>query len=374
MKIVVNTRLLLKGKLEGIGCFSYEILKRITENHSKDQFYFIFDRPYDNSFVFSDNITPIVLPPQARHPFLYYIWFEYMIPKVLKKINPDVFISPDGYLSLSTNIKQISVIHDINFVHNPERLPFLTRKYYNYYFPQFAKKAEHIITVSEFSKKDISKNFNIPLNNITVCYNAANSIYKAINNDVKNIIKNKYTDGNDFFIFVGALNPRKNIPGLLRSFELYKKAGDFPQKLIIVGSAMHLTKEIDNCLKDMEYRRDVIFTGRLKTEELYKVLASSLALLYIPFFEGFGIPLVEAMACEIPIISSNTSSLPEVAGNAALYTDPNDYEKTAKHMIEIVENNETRKNLIENGKHQVLKFSWDTSAKTMWDCIEKCIK
>ncbi len=373
MNIAVNTRLLLRGKLEGIGWFSFETLKRLTKNNPNHNFYFIFDRPYDNSFIFSENVTPIVVSPQARHPFLYYIWFELQIPKILKKINADVFLSPDGFLSLSTFVKQIPVIHDINFVHNPERLPFLTRKYYNYYFPKFARKAEHIISVSEFSKSDISKTFCVDSDKITVCYNAANSIYKPIKLSEKNIVKTKYTDDQDYFIFVGALNPRKNIPGLLRSFDLFKRSGDFPQKLVIVGSAMHLTDEIDECLQNIESRKDVIFTGRLENEVLHKLMASALALLYIPFFEGFGIPLVEAMACEIPIISSNTSSLPEVAGNAALYADPNDYETVAKYMIQLIKNSEIGDSLVENGKEQVKKFSWERSAKIMWDCIEKTV-
>ncbi len=100
MKIVVNTRLLLKNKLEGIGWFTYETFKRITQQHPEHQFYFLFDRKFDDSFIFSDNIEPIVVSPQARHPALFYLWFEHAVPRVLNKINADIFVSPDGYLSL----------------------------------------------------------------------------------------------------------------------------------------------------------------------------------------------------------------------------------------------------------------------------------
>ena len=150
LKIAVNTRLLIKNKLEGIGWFSYETLKRITRAHPEHQFYFLFDRPFDESFVFGSNVTPIVIRPQARHPILFYLWFEKSIPRALKKINPDLFMSTDGYLSLSTTTPSLPVIHDLNFEHYPEQLPFLVRKYYKHYFPRFARKAARIATVSEF--------------------------------------------------------------------------------------------------------------------------------------------------------------------------------------------------------------------------------
>jgi hypothetical protein len=142
LNIAVNTRLLLKNKLEGIGWFTYETLKRITQNHPEHEFYFIFDRPYHTDFIFSANVRPIVIGPQARHPFLFYWWFEKSIPKILKQINADLFISPDGFLSLSTNVKSIAVFHDINYMHHPKDFPFLVRHYYQYFCSQVCKKSE----------------------------------------------------------------------------------------------------------------------------------------------------------------------------------------------------------------------------------------
>ena len=103
LKIAVNTRLLLKNKLEGIGWFSFETLSLLVKQHPEHEFYFIFDRPYDSSFVFASNVKAIIARPQARHPLLYFIWFELVIPRILKKIGADLFLSPDGYLSLRSN-------------------------------------------------------------------------------------------------------------------------------------------------------------------------------------------------------------------------------------------------------------------------------
>lgn len=374
MKIAVNTRLLLKGKLEGIGWFTYETLKRIVIQHPEHKFFFIFDRQYDNEFVFAENVTPIVLTPPTRHPFLWIYWFEYKIPKLLKKIGADIFLSTDGYISLKTNIPQINVIHDINFVHNPEQLPRLTSWYYNKYFVKFAQKAHHIGTVSEFSKKDICNTYNIPEEKVTVCYNGANNKYKPLTETEKEDVRKQYSNGKNYFVFVGALSPRKNVDGLMRAFELFKNKYNIDMKLIIVGGSLHKTKEIEKVYNGMTHKDSVIFTGRLETAELSRLVAASECLTYIPHFEGFGIPLLEAMYAETAIICSNTSSLPEVVGDAALICDGSNIYDVAEKMYTICTNNELRLSLIENGKTQRTKFSWQHSAEQLWKCIETALK
>ncbi len=119
MQIAVNTRLLLSNRLEGIGWFTFETLKRIVRDHPEHHFFFLFDRKYSPEFIFGPNVTPVVLAPQSRHPLLWYIWFEYAVGKFLRKNNIDLFISPDGYLPLKSSVPSISVIHDINFAHYP---------------------------------------------------------------------------------------------------------------------------------------------------------------------------------------------------------------------------------------------------------------
>ncbi|MFP4025383.1 MAG: glycosyltransferase family 4 protein [Thiohalospira sp.] len=373
MNIAVNTRLLLKNKLEGIGWFTFETLKRITVNHPEHQFYFIFDRPFDQQFIFAPNVHPVVISPKARHPFLFYLWFEFSIPKILKKINAGLFISPDGYLPLKTKIKTLAVIHDINFMHYPQDFPFLVRKYYQYFFPKFAKKANRIVTVSDFSKKDISHQFNINNDLIDVVYNGANEIYQPISKEeIKKTIQ-KYTQGNNFFIFVGALSPRKNISNLLLAFEKFKEQTRSNVKLLIVGEKMFKTKIIKKNYKSLKFKDDVIFTGRMNPESLKYLYGSALALTFVPYFEGFGIPIIEAMNCNTPVITSNVTSMPEVAGDAALLADPFSIESITDAMINIYEDKNLSNQLVEKGKIQRQKFSWDKTAKKFWESIEKVI-
>ena len=371
MNIAVNTRVLLKNKLEGIGWFTYETIKRITKNHPEHNFYFIFDRPYDKEFIFSDNVHPVVIGPQARHPVLFYYWFEKSIPKILKQINADIFISPDGYLSLRSDVKSIAVIHDVSFMHNPKDFPFGVRNYYQYFFPRFAQKANKIVSVSEFSKQDIAQQFNINSNNIDVVYNGSNEVYKPSSDEEIIKTKQQYTEGIDFFIFVGALSPRKNVASLLSAFDLFKSKTKSDLKLVIVGGKMFKTKSIKDVFNKMIFKNDVVFTGRLNPVHLKNLYSAALALTFVPYFEGFGIPVIEAMNCNTAVITSNVTSMPEVAGDAALFANPYSVKSIADAMEKIYSDSDFRNKLIEKGKTQRQKFSWDKTAGKFWDSIEK---
>lgn len=373
MNIAVNTRVLLKNKLEGIGWFTYETMKRITQNHPEHNFFFIFDRPYDKEFIFSDNVKAIIIGPQARHPVLFYYWFEKSVSKILKHINADIFISPDGYLSLRTETKSIPVMHDINFMHNPKDFPFGIRNYYQYFFPRFAKKAERIVTVSDFSKNDISEQFGINPENIDVVYNGSKEIYEPSSENEKSITKNKYSQGKDYFLFVGALSPRKNVANLLSAFDIFKEKTKSNFKLVIVGEKMFKTKNIKIVFSNMKHEKDVVFVGRMNPEELSKIYGSAYAMTFVPYFEGFGIPIIEAMNCETAVITSNVTSMPEVAGDAALLVDPFSTDAIANAMIKIQQEPELRTQLIKKGKIQCKKFSWDKTAEKFWESIEKVL-
>ena len=371
MKIAVNTRLLLKNKMEGIGVHAFNVLKRITANHPEHQFLFLFDRKYDEEFIFSSNITPVVLFPQARHPFLYYWWFEYSVARILNWVKPDIFYSPDGYLSLNTKVPSIPVIHDLNYEHYPKDLPRLTSWYYRHYFPLFAARAERILTVSAFSKQDIVQHYNINADKIDVVYNAADKQYASMDENKKREIKTQYSSGEDYFLYVSALHPRKNVKRLLEAFDKVKKASASPIKLVLVGPHYFKNSEMEDVYREMKFKNDVVFTGRLNVEELSKVMGAAFSLVYVSYFEGFGIPLIEAMQCDVPVIASDITSIPEITGDAARMVDPFSVDSIADGMLEILKNPAIRQNLIEKGRDRCTFFTWDKTAQLTWQSIEK---
>ena len=373
MKIAVNTRLLLKDKLEGIGWFTYESMKRIVLNHPEHTFYFIFDRKHDPQFIFAKNVIPMEIFPPARHPYLWYIYFEFSIPRILRKLKPDLFLSTDGWLSLRTNVPQVDVIHDLNFEH---RKDFLKSKYQNYYtrfFPKFARKAVRIATVSEFSKQDLQRFYSIPKEKIDVVYNGSNAVYQPLMEDKQQLVRQKYADGLPYFLFVSAIHKRKNLANILRAFEQYKAQTGANTQFVVVGARAGKQDELDEVLRSMTFAQDVRFLGRLSAEELSQVMASALALVYATLFEGFGIPIVEAFNAETAVITSNVTSMPEVAGDAALLVDPTSVEQIADAMTCLATDENLRQELIAKGREQRKLFSWDQTAERLWDCVMKSV-
>lgn len=374
MKIAVNTRLLLKNKLEGIGWFTFETLSRIVRQHPEHTFYFIFDRKYDDSFVFAPNVKAIVAPPQARHPLLYFLWFEFVIPRILKKIGADLFLSPDGYLSLRSRTKQVAVFHDLNFEHYPKDLPLIERWYYRTFFLKYARKATRLATVSEFSKSDIIECYHIDSEKIDVVYNGANILYHPISDLEKKQTRAKFAKGCEYFICVGSVHPRKNIVNLFKAFELFKNANVSQIKLLVVGLRKWWTKEMQLSLNKMKHKTDVVFTGRVGNDDLFQLMGSALALTYVSYHEGFGIPILEAFCCDTPVITSAITSMPEVAGDAALLIDPFSPLSIAAAMKEINEDGDLREKLIALGRLRRELFSWQKTADNLWECIEMATK
>lgn len=374
MRIGVNTRLLLDGKLEGIGWFTHEVFKRVTAMMPNVEFVFFFDRKPAQKFLYGDNVKGVILYPQARHPFLWYLWFEFAIPKALKQYDIDLFISPDGYLSLKTDVPTIITIHDLAFYHFKEHVPYLVNKYYNKYTPKFARKAQHIVTVSEFSKQDIIDRYQISEEKISVVGNGCNANIHPLPQAEQQFVRNQYTNKAQYFVFIGAMHPRKNVEGLLKAFDVFKANYESNIKLVLVGRMAWKTKEISNQYNSMKFKNDVVKVGHLEREELSKILGASLALVFPSFFEGFGIPLLEAMHAEIPIISSNRSSLPEVAGKAALYINPDKTEELVEALTTIAKDFPMRQALVLQGKEQRKKYSWDKSAAQMVEIIQEQIK
>lgn len=374
MKIAVNTRLLLKDRLEGIGWFTFENLKRITTQHPEHQFYFLFDRKFHAEFIFSDNIQPLVLHPQARHPVLYYTWFEFSVPRMLKKIKADLFFSPDGYLSLKTNVPSMNVFHDLNFEHYPKDLPAIERYYYQKYFPEYAHKAVRIATVSEYSKKDIMNIYGVNKNKVDVVYNGANERFTPIEDQLKKKTRAQFSQGAPYFLFVGSLHPRKNLARLFPAFDKFKISDIQGIKLLIVGEKKWWTEPIQQAYESMKHKDDVIFCGRLNPENLHHVTASALAVTYVSYFEGFGIPILEAFYCDTPVITSNITSMPEVAGDAAVLVDPLDIDSITQALRQVAGDEKLRNTMVANGRERRKMFSWQKTSERLWNSIEKALE
>ena len=372
LRIAVNTRLLVPNKLEGIGRFSFETLKWLVLKHPEVDFVFYFDRPVPEEFIFAENVVGKHLWPPARRTFLFDWWFNRSVAKQLKKDQADLFLSPDGFASMRSDVKQLLVIHDLNFEHFPELLPEKIATYYRARFPKFAHKAKRIATVSNFSKSDIHRCYGVDLDQIDVVYNGVGETFKPRSKKEKAEIRAEYAMGEAYFIYVGSINPRKNITRLLQAFEAYKVQGG-SAKLILVGAPMWKGGEEAQVLDKMTFANDVIQLGRMSHSDMSRCLSAALAMTFVPLFEGFGIPAIESFASGVPLICANNTSLPEVVGDAALLVDAEKVEQITGAMMRVEVEADLRSELIEKGLQRALRYSWDESAKSLWDSIQKTI-
>jgi glycosyltransferase involved in cell wall biosynthesis len=378
MRIAINTRFLLSEKLEGIGMYTQEIFKRVVQQMPEHEFYFLFDRPFSDEFIFAKNVIPIVVSPPARHPFLWYWWFEKSIPKILKKYKIDLFISPDGYASLKTDVPQILTIHDLAFEHFPSHVPFLVRKYYQHFTPKYCEKAAIILAVSQFTKNDIVEKYGIDEQKINVVYNGVDVGSWSMVNGQWSMANSPSTIDHqlltkNYFIFIGAVHPRKNVLNLLKSFELYKSKINTTNQLIIIGRNAWMNTELEDYLTKMNFKEDVIWIKKCDRNELFGLLKNAIALVYPSLFEGFGIPIIEAMKLGVSVITSNASAMPEIAGNAALLVDPTSINEISNAMQKLSDDDTLKIDLIKNGYENAAHFSWQTSAEKMIEIINRML-
>ncbi len=363
-RIALNARLLISGRLEGIGWFTHAIYQRIVAAHPEHDFLLLFDRPQAPEFQYGPNAEAMRLWPPARRPFLVDAWMDVAVPWALKRWGADAFVSTDGFISRRTQVPQLAVMHDLNFEHHPEWLPARHARHYRARFREFAQIAHRLATVSTYSKHDIHATYGVPLDRIDVVPNAPSSRFEPLAPEAAAAVRATWTQGKPYYCFVGSLHPRKNIPGLLAAHAAYRRGGG-QAELVVVGAPMW-----GELPAEWRAAEGVHWLGRLATTELKAVLAAAEGLVYLPYFEGFGIPLVEAMAAGVPVVAAQTTSLPEVTGGAeAALVAPDDAEAAAAAMLRLDGDAAWRADRIAAGLQRAEAFSWDTSAERLFTSI-----
>ncbi len=368
---MVNMRLLIPGKLEGIGWFSYETMLRICLAHPEVQFIFVYDRAIPRDFNFPANVSHhrILLP--ARRPVLWRIWFQGSLNRLLKKWKPELFYSPEGMMPLGSKVKTLTTIHDLNFEHFPEDMPKRYLKFYQEFFPKYAQEANRITTVSMASRNDLINHYRVDPNKIDVVYNGVVEDFSPVSEADQEEQRAHYTEGKAYFVYVGSFHRRKNIKRMLMAYENYRERGG-QASFVLIGEPMWSTGQLENIVSSMKYKNDLKLVGRKSQADLIKLVASAQALIFVSYFEGFGIPIVEAMKSGVPVLTSETSCMPEISGGAALLVNPLNENLIADGMLKL-DDEPTRKALIEKGLERAKDFSWGKTAEGIWDSMMRTI-
>jgi glycosyltransferase involved in cell wall biosynthesis len=236
------------------------------------------------------------------------------------------------------------------------------------FFPRFAKKAAHVITVSDYSKQDIIQTYGISSEKVSAFWNSASDDFKPLEEKEQILTREKFTDGKPYFLFVGTIHPRKNIARLIEAFCAFKRETNSDDQLVIVGAPLWDNFGFTAPPKEIESK--IHFTGQLSQVELAQVMAAAKLFVYVPYFEGFGIPLVEAMKCGTPILCGDKTALPEVGGDAAHYCDPFDTRSIVNQMVALHNDQALLDALGAKGLERSKLFSWETTAREIYTIIK----
>jgi glycosyltransferase involved in cell wall biosynthesis len=369
MIIAINARTLKPVPHDGIGWFTYEVVRGIVSAHPEHRFVLISDRKYETQPVSGSNVEYVTIPLRTVHPLIWYYWHELLLPRVLKKVRADLFVAPDGIIPLHTTVPCIPVIHDINHEHRPGDIPWRERIYYRHFFSQFAEKAARVATVSRFSADDISATYGINPDKIDIVSNGVADIFSPPLPGEAVETRREFTGGRPYFLFVSNFSPRKNVETVIRAYDLFRKGNSGDHVLLLAGRRLYLTRGIDRALGASSFGPDILFTGSIDRKVLRRLYGAAAALIFVPWFEGFGIPVVEAQRCGTPCILSDTSSLPEVSGGAALCAGPAGAGAIASAMAHLVSDEALRRRLSEEGFRNSLRYTWANTTTQMWNCI-----
>jgi len=266
--------------------------------------------------------------------------------------------------------KLVVTVHDISYHHLPDCFPFRERLKNELLIPLYIRRAARVLTVSEYSKQDMIAVYGAAPEKIVVGYNGVNPLFRPLTNREKAFeFLRGYGIGKDFLLYIGRLNRRKNLQVLMAAFNEFKREGRRPHQLVVAGRRDFLPPEDMAAIDASPHRGDVIFTGYVPEAHLPLLYGTATLFVYPSLFEGFGLPCLEAMACGCPVVTSNTTSLPEVVGPAGILVNPNDHLEICAAMTELVTDPGKRTALIARGRERAGEFTWQRTAAKFLDII-----
>ncbi len=351
MKIAVDGYEANVAQRLGSSQVAFELLRNLEKIDRKNEYLILLPAP------------PLGDLPKEREGWKYKIlkpkrlWTQIALPLALytAKQKPDIFFSPTHYIPRFSPVKRVVTIFDLSFLHFPQMFKRSDLWKLKNWTKYSIKNADHIITISNFSKQDIIKQYKIDKKKITVAY-------PGFDQEIFHPMGNKK---DNYIIYIGTIQPRKN---LVRLIEAVSRIDNL--KLVVVGKQGWKYEETLAAPKRFGVEDRVQFLGFVPTEQLSDLISSSLAFIQPSLYEGFGIPVVEAMACGVPVLVSNVSSLPEIIGKAGLTFDPLSIDQIEQAIRTIISDNKLRARYSKLGLEQVKRYSWEKMAKAVLKSFE----
>jgi glycosyltransferase involved in cell wall biosynthesis len=370
MKIGIEGQRLFRKKKHGMDMVALELIKNLQELDHVNE-YFIFVKPDEDSAVLKETSNFKIIPLSGGP---YPIWEQFALPKAAKKYGCDILHCTSNTAPLFSSIPLITILHDIIYMES-SFLKILTssasayQKFGNIYrklvVPPVVKRSKKVVTVSHFEKNRIGEFFAMKSNNkLEAIYNGVSEHFRPITNPVElQRVKEKYKLPKKYFFFLGNTDPKKNTIGTLKAFSDFRKQTGLPHKLVMLDYDKAELHKLLVAIDDTNLIHHILLTGYVVNTDLPAIYAQCDVFLYPSLRESFGIPMLEAMSCNVPVITSNTSSMPEIAGDAALIINPHRPEEITQAMIKILNDANYRASLCEKGLERSKQFSWRNMAK-----------
>jgi glycosyltransferase involved in cell wall biosynthesis len=369
MKIVINTRSFNRSKNKS---FADECLKRIIEAHPKDDFILITDKELTGgSFPKNSAILPV--EKELKNPLMAQLWYNYKLPALAKKNKADLIINMDGICSFRTRIPQLAIIESLLFLHQSKFILKKQLQFYKKMIPLSLRKAKKIIAISQFVKKDIIASYKIDENKIDVVHYAADEKVQPVSYTEKEIIKQRYADGREFFLFASGTYVNENFLALLKAFSLFKKRQKSNMKLLLAIDNIPGNSKFNVIIESYKYRSDIVFLKNLSKEELIKITAAAYAFIYPSCLHEDSIFLLNAMKANVPVVVSDYPFFREICADAVLYIDAEKQEDIAAKMMFVFKDEDERNELILKGG-LIKQYSWQQVLTVLQNAILQSVQ
>jgi glycosyltransferase involved in cell wall biosynthesis len=378
LKILFDAGPLVNGQKSGVGHYTDRLVKALAVNYPNEL------TLVGHYFNFLDRKRP-VLPRYNNVSYRVSRFLPGKALSILRRIGLqipfDLLIRSRGDIALFPNfvslptiqrIKKIVVVHDLIFEDSPEYLQPANRKFLKRFVPSSVKNADLVVAVSENTKKEIIEHYKISPSKIIVVTPAVDhSEFKSMPGQAVQDVTAKFGIKKPYILTVGTLEPRKNLIGVLNAFELLPESIKEKHSLVLVGGKGWLDSEIQHKYEQLNKKYSVVKTGYVEDDDLPALYSGAKVFVYPSFYEGFGIPPLEAMACGAPVITSDNSSLPEVVGSAAIMVKATETRSLADKIEEVLTNKDLADNLSKQGLKQSYKFSWEDSARKLIEALKE---
>ena len=357
MRVGIDARLVYYSQA-GIGQYILHLVEGLAKVDEANEYVLLQSRKDSTTILEKPNFRRVSLWTPSHHRLE-----RYALNVELMRLGLDVLHSPDFIPPHRPSCRSVITVHDLAFLLYPHFLTKESARYYGH-IDEAVRWTDHIIAVSESTKRDTMQHLGVPEEKITVVYEAANPIFRPVDREkAQQEVRNRHGVDGPFILFVSTIEPRKNVPTLLRAVWQLQQCYKEDIRLVLAGGKGWLYEDAFALVEELKLDGRVHFVGRVSSEDLLYLYNAAEMLAHPAFYEGFGLPPLEAMACGLPPVVSNVASLPEVVGDAGLLIDPHDTDELTVAMWRLLNDNGLRREMREKGLRQAERFSWERAAR-----------